>query len=153
MDPAHRFEEYLDRRRSIGERLEWRPCESLDALADRRISQTPRLSREWLTYFAYFGARKTAEGWRWKSDPLASWGFGPDRPDWIGPFWKHVTVPVLAVVGSVTDTWGPLPEPLLSQRLEHIPDCTRAVIDDAGHFMAIEEPKAVAELLLSFLDR
>ena len=152
LGPAALFERYLDRRRSLSDRLDWRPYPDLAALIDRRLEQNPRLSREWLAYFAHFGARRDADGWRWKSDPLAGFGFGPFRPDWIAPMWRHVTVPVLAVVGAEPDTWGPLDEPLLSERLAQFPDCERAVIADSGHFMAIEQPEAVADLVLAFLE-
>jgi len=152
LGPAVLFERHLDRRRGLAHRLDWRPYPDLDALIDRRREQNPRLSREWLAYFAFHGARRDADGWRWKSDPLAGFGFGPFKPDWIAPMWRHVSVPVLAVVGSEPDTWGPLPEPLLGDRLDHFPVVERAVVEGAGHFMTIERPQAVAELVLGFLD-
>jgi pimeloyl-ACP methyl ester carboxylesterase len=42
---------------------------------------------------------------------------------------------------------------LLSERLSQFPDCERAVVSNAGHFMAIEQPQATADLVLAFLDR
>ena len=152
LGPAERMEQYLDRRRGMATRSDWRPYPDVEALIDRRSHQNPRLSREWLAYFSHFGARRDDDGWRWKSDPMAGWGFGPFRPDWIAPMWRHVKVPVLAVVGAEHDTWGPLPEPLLSDRLANFPDYERAVVPDSGHFMTIEQPRYVAGLILDFLE-
>jgi len=153
LTPAERFEQYLDSRRALVTRGDWRPYPDLESLIDRRIHQNPRLSREWIAYFCHYGAVHHEDGWRWKVDPIAGWGFGPFRPDWIAPSWKLVHVPVLAIVGGVPDTWGPLPEPLLSERLAHFPDYQRAVVPDSGHFMLIEQPKATADLILGFFDR
>ena len=43
---------------------------TLDELAARRGRMNPRLSREWLRYLVTIGARKDADGWRWKIDPV-----------------------------------------------------------------------------------
>lgn len=153
LSPAERFEQHLDARRTLVTRGQWRAYPDLDSLIDRRVHQNPRLSREWVAYFCHFGAVRDEDGWRWKVDPLAGWGFGPFKPEWIAPMWEHVKVPVLAVVGDTPDTWGPLPEPLLSERLAHLADCQRAVVADSGHFMTIEQPAATARLILDFLDR
>ena len=59
---------------------------------------------------------------------------------------------VLAVVGSVPDTWGPLPEFVLDERLAHVPRVERATIEGAGHFVHMERPVETAELLLAWLD-
>ena len=59
---------------------------------------------------------------------------------------------MLAVVGGVPDTWGPLPEPMLSKRLAHVPRLDRAVVEDAGHFMHIEKPEETAHLIQDWLE-
>ena len=62
---------------------------------------------------------------------------------------------VIAVVNPSRrepDTWGPLPEPTLSQRLSYVPKLERGVIAEAGHFMHIEQPEAVARIVLDWLD-
>lgn len=152
LSAAEMFELYLERRRGLATRGEWRPYPDLETLIDRRLEQNPRLGREWIRYFCHFGAEHGEDGWRWKVDPMAAMGFGPFKPEWIAPMWRHVSVPVLAVTGDVPDTWGPLPEPLLSERLAHFPDCRRAVVPDSGHFMAIEQPAFTAGLILDFLE-
>jgi pimeloyl-ACP methyl ester carboxylesterase len=145
-----RFAEHLDRRRSA--KREWRAYDSFEALVDRRQQQNPRLSRDWLRYFLFHGARETQDGWRWKVDPLAGGGFGPWRPDWIGDSYRQLRVPLLAVIGSEPDTWGPLPEDILNARLQHVPKLERAVVDQSGHFIHMEKPAQAARLALDFLE-
>jgi len=147
-----RFAVHLDRRRAAAEQRAWRTYASLDDLVERRAEQNPRLSREWLRYFVYHGARQVDGGWQWKVDPLAGHGFGPWRPEWIGPSFQQLRVPMLAVVGSEPDAWGPLPEELLAPRLAHVPHLERAVVRGAGHFVHMERPAETADLLLAFLE-
>jgi pimeloyl-ACP methyl ester carboxylesterase len=150
---AGRCAVYLDRRRGASARTDWRPYASLDDLVARRGAQNPRLDRAWLRYFVFHGAREHVDGWRWKSDPqMAAGGFGPWKPQWIAPGWRRLRAPLLAVVGSVPDAWGPLPEPLLSERLSHVPRVERATVEGAGHFVHMEHPIETADLLLSWLE-
>src|SRR5581483_4187213 len=147
-----RFADFLDaRRRPVNGSA--RPYASLDDLVARRRAQNPRLSSEWLRYFVFRGASQTANGWTWKADLRAARGFGPWRPDWLGPGWRALRTPMLAVIGSEPDTWGPLPETVLGPRLANVPDLQRATVPGAGHFVHMEEPRATAALLLDYLDR
>lgn len=146
-----RFAEFLDARRGLVQRPTWRPYATLDDLVERRAIQNPRLSRAWLRYFAFHAAREENDGWRWKADPHMGHGFGPWRPDWIGPSYRRLRVPMLAISGSETDTWGPLPEPVLTERLAGVRDLERRTIKGAGHFVHIEKPVETANLILDFL--
>jgi pimeloyl-ACP methyl ester carboxylesterase len=145
-----RFADHLDRRRAAQDRA-WRPYPSLEDLVDRRRSQNPRLSREWLRYFLFHGARRTEAGWVWKTDPEFANGFGPWRPEWIGPGWKRLRMPMLAVTGSEPDTWQ-LPEAVAAERLSFVRHVERAVVAGAGHFVHMERPHETADLLLGFLE-
>ena len=107
---------FFDWRRTNVARRSFRPSPSLDELAARRRQQNPRLSQEWLRYFAAHGAREVEGGWVWKVDPYAARGFGPWRPEWIAPSWRDLRMPMLAVWGDQPDTWG-LPDPFRSERL------------------------------------
>jgi pimeloyl-ACP methyl ester carboxylesterase len=143
---------YLDRQRKVHERVEWRPSDSLDDLVERRARQNPKLDRDWLRYFVYHGARQAEDGWRWKGDPmLVGGGFGPFRPDWIAPAWINIPVTMLAVIGSVEDHWGPLPEDILTERLAYVPRLERATIEGSGHFIQMERPVELARVILDFL--
>jgi pimeloyl-ACP methyl ester carboxylesterase len=110
------------------------------------------LSREWLRYFVFHGARQADDGWRWKADPLLAQGFGPWRPDWIGEAYARLQAPMLAVVGSENDTWGPLPDAIIGPRLNGVPRLQRATVAGAGHFIHIEQPGETADLLLDYLE-
>ncbi len=151
---AEHCAQYLDRRRTAGSRDRWRAYATLDELVERRQQQNPRLSSAWLRYFSYHGATRSSDGWRWKVDPLcAAGGFGPFKPEWIAPGWQQLSAPMLAIVGSELDTWGPLPEALLEQRLSYVPNLERAQVEGAGHFVHIEQPRETARLMLDFLER
>jgi len=148
---AERFSQFLDFRRRITKRPTWRPYRGIDELAERRRAQNPRLSLEWLRFFSYHGAKPTQEGWLWKSDPQMAQGMGPWVPEWIAPSYRTLKMPMLAIVGSEPDTWGPLPEDVLSQRLSHVPQLERCTVAGAGHFVHIEKPEETAKVVLDFL--
>jgi pimeloyl-ACP methyl ester carboxylesterase len=147
-----RFAEHLDQRRGAAQRLDWRPYATLEQLVERRRAQNPRLSREWLRYFVYHGARESADGWRWKADPYLAFGFGPWRPEWIGPGYARLRAPLLAVIGSENDTWGPMPESIVAPRLAGVARLQRVTVDGAGHFVHIERPRETANALLDYLE-
>ena len=145
-----RFGDYLDRRRNAARRA-WRPYPSLDDLVERRRAQNPRLSREWLRYFLYHGAREVEGGWVWKTDPEFAHGFGPWRPEWIAQGWKRLRAPVLAMTGSEPDAWR-LSDAIVAERLTSVAEVERAEIAGAGHFVHMERPRETAELLLGWLE-
>ncbi|MBI4518710.1 MAG: alpha/beta hydrolase [Deltaproteobacteria bacterium] len=147
-----RFAQFLDGRRKFSQHKAWRPYAGLDELVERRRAQNPRLSREWLRYFLFHGARADSDGWRWKHDPIMGHGFGPWRPEWIGPSYAALRVPLLALVGSEPDTWGPLPQALLAERLAHVNDLQVRTIAGAGHFVHMEKPVETAAAVIDFLE-
>lgn len=142
--------QYLDYRRKITVRPHWKPYASLEQLIARRRQQNPRLTPEWLEYFIYWAALVTPHGWVWKADPKMAVGMGPWRPDWIELSYNDLPVPLLAIVGSEPDTWGPLPDEIVAARLARVPNLCRATVKGAGHFVHIEQPRATAELILDF---
>jgi pimeloyl-ACP methyl ester carboxylesterase len=140
---------WLDHRRKAVDKLR-RPG-TLDELAQRRQRMNPRLSMDWLRYLVAVGARQDPDGWRWKLDPMMRMGgFGPWRPEWS--MWRLPALgqPVLAVLGMQPEVmgWGTQPEdvqPYLPPRGRFVP------LEDAGHFVHIEQPEVVAGLVLEFL--
>jgi pimeloyl-ACP methyl ester carboxylesterase len=147
-----RFADYLDSRRTAAVADGGsRPQRRLADLIERRRTQNPRLPAAWLRYFVFHSARREPRGWTWKADLRVARGFNPWRPDWLGPSWAQVRAPLLAVIGSEPDTWGPLPESVIGPRLAHVAQLSRATVAGAGHFVHMEEPKATAALLLDFL--
>jgi len=124
---------------------------TIDELAARRGRMNPRLSVEWLQYLVTVGAREDADGWRWKIDPtLRFGGFGPHRPQWTLERLPGLGPPMLAVMGLAPEPmgWGARPEDIEP----YLPAGARLeVFDDAGHFVHIERPREVADLVLTFL--
>jgi len=149
---SERCRHFLDRRRGADKRVEWRSYPSFEDLVKRRGRQNPRLAGDWLSYFVYHAAQQDEDGWRWKADPqMVAGGFGPFKPEWIAPGWSGLRATLLAVVGSVEDAWGPLPEKILGPRLGYVDRVERATIYGAGHFVHMEKPAELASLILDFL--
>ncbi len=127
---------------------------TIDELAARRQRMNPRLTMDWLRYLVPIGAERvdTADGlWRWKLDPVLRFGgFGPWRPEWSMLRMPGLAMPVLGVLGLQNEAmgWGTETddvEPYLP------PDPRFVPLDDAGHFVHIEQPAKVAGLVLEFL--
>lgn len=140
---------WLDHRHRLAD-AQRRPG-TIEELAERRGRMNPRLSIEWLEYLVTVGARRDADGWRWKIDPaLRFGGFGPWRPEWSMMRLPDIGVPVLAILGTEQDPlgWGTLPVDVLS----HLPPGGRLeIVEGAGHFIHIEQPHAVAALALEHI--
>lgn len=140
---------WLDhRRRTAG--LSRKPG-TLEELARRRGQMNPRLSQEWLRYLVPIGARHDADGWRWKIDPsLRFGGFGPWRPDWYLERLPGLSVPLLGILGRIPEEmgWGTT---AASLRKYLPPGAQVFEFEDSGHFVHIEKPREVADLVLRFL--
>lgn len=143
------IEGWLDHRHGVAEAV--RPPGTIEELAARRQRMNPRLSLEWLEYLVPIGAREDADGWRWQLDAgLRFGGFGPWRPEWSMQRLPGIGVPVLGVLGLIPEVmgWGTQPadvEPNLP------PGGRFVALDDAGHFVHIEQPRRIADLVLDFL--
>ena len=124
---------------------------TLDELARRRARMNPRLSHEWLRYLVTVGGRRDADGWRWKIDAaLRMGGFGPYRNQWGQDRLPGLGPPLLAILGRQPEQMGWGTE---SRTLEpHLPPGARLqTFEDAGHFVHIELPRQVADLVLEFV--
>jgi pimeloyl-ACP methyl ester carboxylesterase len=146
---AQEITAWLDHRRRLVD-AQRRPG-TLEELAERRGRMNPRLDPAWLRYLVTVGARPDPDGWRWKIDPtLRFGGFGPWRPEWSMMRLPDLAIPVLAILGTEPDPlgWGTQPEDVLS----HLPPTGRLeVVEGAGHFVHIEQPALVADLVLEAL--
>jgi pimeloyl-ACP methyl ester carboxylesterase len=140
---------WLDFRRSTVDAI--RKPGTMDELAARRARMNPRLTHEWLRYLVSVGARHDPDGWRWKIDPtMRMGGFGPWRPEWAMRRLAALGQPVLAVLGMQPELmgWGTQPEDV---ERDLPPNGRLVCLDSAGHFVHIEEPKVVADMVLEFL--
>jgi pimeloyl-ACP methyl ester carboxylesterase len=140
---------WLDHRARAAELV--RKPGTIEELARRRQRMNPRLSIEWLSYLVSIGARHDPDGWRWKIDPsLRMGGFGPWRQKWALERLASLSVPLLGIIATVQEEMGWLltPETLRpwlpeGAQLEAPPD--------TGHFVHIERPREIADLVLGFL--
>jgi pimeloyl-ACP methyl ester carboxylesterase len=140
---------WLDHRAQAAEAV--RKPGTLDELARRRQRMNPRLSVAWLRYLVTIGARRDADGWRWKIDPaLRLGGFGPWRATWSLGRLAALPVSMLGIVGLAEEPmgWGTTPETIRP----YLPPGARVeAFEETGHFVHIERPREVAELVLEFL--
>ncbi|HEY3142331.1 MAG TPA: alpha/beta hydrolase, partial [Acidimicrobiales bacterium] len=138
---------WLDLRRGAVDAI--RKPGTLEELAARRGRMNPRLSPEWLRYLVSVGARLDDDGWRWKIDPtMRLGGFGPWRPAWAMRRLAVLGMPVLAVLGLEVEVmgWGTHPDDVF------LPANGRLVtLDGVGHFVHIEAPERIADLVFDFL--
>lgn len=142
-------DEWLAHRRSLVDRRR-RPG-TIDELARRRGRMNPRTDLAWLRYLVTVGAEESEDGWRWRIDPsMRLGGFGPWRPEWSMWQLPAVAVPVLGVLGLEREYlgWGTRPEDVV----EYLPPGARfEALEGVGHFVHIEQPRLVADLVLEFL--
>jgi len=140
---------WLDHRRTTA--MASRKPGTLDELAKRRGRMNPRLPFEWLQHLVRVGAREDADGWRWKIDPTMRFGgFGPWRPEWTITRLPGLPMPFLGVLGQEQEEmgWGTNPKNVLP----YLPvDGRCEVLDDVGHFVHIERPEFVADMVIEFL--
>ena len=96
---------WLDVRRSTVDAM--RKPGTIEELAARRGRMNPRLSRDWLRYLVTVGARRDADGWRWKIDPtMRMGGFGPWRPEWSMERLSGLGMPLLALLAGEPEPMG-----------------------------------------------
>jgi pimeloyl-ACP methyl ester carboxylesterase len=140
---------WLDHRRAAASGQ--RKPGTLDELARRRARMNPRLELDWLRYLVSVGARHDEDGWRWKIDPmLRPGGFGPWRPEWSMQRVPGIGVPFLGVLGLEPEVmgWGTQPDdvvPYLPPGAVFVP------LEGVGHFVHIEQPRLVADIVVEFL--
>ena len=140
---------WLDHRRKAAGKIR-RPG-TVEELAERRGRMNPRLDPEWLRYLVPIGAYEEADGWRWKIDAsMRMGGFGPWRPEWSMSRLPSLGMPVLCILGLDIEVmgWGTLPEDVVP----NLPAGARFVpLDGVGHFVHIEKPGVVADLVLELI--
>ena len=140
---------WLDHHRRTGD-LQRRPG-TLDELAVRRGRMNPRLSHDWLLYLAAIGAEEVDGGWRWTIDPaLRFGGFGPFRPEWSLYRLPGIAIPLLGVLATIEEPmgWGTK----IADVEPYLPPGAQVVaLPDTGHFVHVERPREVADLILEFL--
>jgi pimeloyl-ACP methyl ester carboxylesterase len=123
-----------------------------DELAARRQRMNPRLPLTWLRYLVGAGAQRDADGWRWRTDPMLRFGgVGPWRPEWVLERLRRFPAPLFAILGLIPEEMGMGATP--ESVGPWLPTGARLhAFADTGHFVHIEKPREVAELVLGFLE-
>lgn len=128
-----------------------RPTFSLAAAAERLRERYPRMSDAAIALLAEHGTRPEHGARAWKFDPLhQTRAPQPYSVAQARPFWTAVACPVLYVEGD--ESLLRLPEADLGERLAAL-RAARAVIRGSAHHPHLEQPAALAALLLEFLGR
>lgn len=147
---AEEMRGWLDHRRRTAARV--RRPDTIAGLAARRARMNPRLDRAWLEYLVTVGGRHDTDGWRWKLDPtLRFGGFGPWRPEWALGVLPSLPVPLLGILATEQEVmgWGTRARDLEPYAA---PDMQIVELEGVGHFVHIEQPDEVAQLVLAFVE-
>lgn len=128
---------------------------SFDAVAQRLQKNNPRLGDAIAHFLAQHWAKQTAPGEvTLRSDPKHR-VVNPvlSRLEELLACWRRITAPVLWISGrqSHAAAWR-ADAADLAQRKQAFRDFREATLDDCGHMMHHDQPRALAALIESFLD-
>jgi pimeloyl-ACP methyl ester carboxylesterase len=136
------------------------PYPDLASVADRLQKNNPRLTRDKAEFLAREWASTLPDGSaRLRADPRHKLPFPTVyRMDEIEAVWRRISVPVLWVMAAQSriprwlagnDDADPLVE--IERRMRNVADARRVTIDDAGHMLHHDQPRAVAEAVEHFI--
>lgn len=144
-----RMEKWLNELRERG-RHHFREHPTVAAGA-RQLQQTnPRLNGELALDLALSGMKQNANGkWIWKFDPLhRTTSPQPFYSSQAIEFLRRIECPVLLVEGKHSQQTRRHDK---QQRIDAIKDKRRVDIDDAGHMVHHDNPRALANVMVEFL--
>jgi pimeloyl-ACP methyl ester carboxylesterase len=129
-----------------------REYESVEAMAERRKAINTRLPMEWCMHLARHGSKPGPNGGLiWKSDQHMRLGSpGPFSDESLRTQYQLIRCPVLVLTGAEPDQWSDLPAATRDARLASIADARHHRLDDAGHYVHIEQPDAVMDEIERF---
>jgi len=149
-DPAEapaRVGDWLEDLRRVGRRPRARV--SLEDAAERMRARFPTLSPEAARHLTLHNTRMEDGELRWKFDPLHQ--TRAPQPSYVAQsraFWRRVTCPVLYVEGR--ESFLRLGADDLEERLTAL-RASRVTLAGAAHHPHLEQPAALAEALIAFL--
>jgi pimeloyl-ACP methyl ester carboxylesterase len=158
-----RYAKWLDQLKQHGRgELDLRGYPDADGVAQRLTKTNPRLARDpagrdkahWL---ARQWAHQDAQGlWTILGDPAHKIiNAQLLRVDELLAIYRRISMPLLAVEASDDAMWGfwkgTFTRDQYHERLQQVPDCRIAVVQDAGHMLHHDQPERLAELLQGFL--
>ena len=126
---------------------------SREDMAARRRKINVRMTDEWAAHLVEHGARPGRDGgYEWKFDPMFNIGLGgPFTPAMLLAEYREIECPVLVLTGTEPDTWNDLTPEERDERIAVIGDCRHELIEDAGHYVHLEQPEAVVDHITRFL--
>lgn len=134
-----------------------KPYPSLGAVAERLIKNNHRLTADKAAWLARQWAQPDAQGqWQVMGDAAHKIvNAHLFRVDEVQAIYAAITAPVLAVEAS-DDSLGRWWKDRFTlaeyhARLQHVPDCRIAAVQDAGHMLHHDQPQALAQLIEPFL--
>jgi pimeloyl-ACP methyl ester carboxylesterase len=123
---------------------------SVEAAAQRLGQRWPTLTPQAAYHLASHNRRDTGGVSRWKFDPLHQ--TRSPQPPYVAQaraFWRRVSCPVLYVEGAASTLR--LSAQDVDERLAAL-RARRVTIADAGHHPQLEQPAALADVLIAFFD-
>jgi pimeloyl-ACP methyl ester carboxylesterase len=120
---------------------------TLEEAVARMAAGNPHLSPEQAEHMARHGARPTAGGWTWKSDPLMNVFPPEDFYAESDDVWRSLPCPTLIFWAARSYTM----DPLADGRAELIRDRRTVVYEDAGHWLHHERFDDVLAEIRRFL--
>lgn len=127
---------------------------SIEEMVDRRAQTNHRLPRKWVEHLVRHGAQPAEGGFAWKADGRFRVGLPGDFDiDYLKAEHELVRCPVLVLTGSEPDTWSDHSPDVIAERLAYYAntEVRHEVIEEAGHYVHIEQPEAVLDAIARFL--
>ena len=157
-DAPARYAQWLDEMQALARgELDLKHYDSLDGVAQRLRKTNRRLDADKALWLAQHWAAPDADGrWHILGD-AAHKVTNPHlfRVDEVLALYAAITAPTLAVEASDDSLaqWNKGRYTLAEYhaRLAHVRDCRTARVDDAGHMLHHDQPRAVAQLIEQFL--
>ena len=137
--------------------LSMKAYDSAQAVAQRLIKTNPRLPQDKADWLAQHWAQANAQGeWRILGDAAHKIiNAQLYRVEEVLALWRAITAPTLAVEATdnrMAHWWqGRYTLAQYHERLQAVPNCQRAVVQEAGHMLHHDQPQAVAAWIESFL--
>jgi pimeloyl-ACP methyl ester carboxylesterase len=130
-----------------------KPYASLADVAAKLIKNNPRLPQEHADFLAPHWAAQKNGRWEVQGDPWHR-GISPTlyRVEEVLACWRAITAPVLWVEAAQTNSrsfLGGIPD--FEERLTHVRQLSKAMVQDAGHMLHHDQPEEVARLINKFI--
>jgi pimeloyl-ACP methyl ester carboxylesterase len=143
--PVERTRDWMARRHAAAGSP--RRMATLAEAVARMKAANPHLSEVQAIHLATHGARRHADGYGWKYDPLVSI-VPPEDFSALGPaVWQAIAAPVLLCYG--TESWATDPEK--DGRASHFRDRRTLVFEGAGHWLHHDQFDSFMAALADFL--